>query len=156
MLSQNELGCKGCPVGAWKPHKRSSRFSRTRGEEVVSMKGSRGILALLAIVILVAAMPAWSQQPYSKVVSKSISPGRTQIRFESIVYSFTTQGTFSVEFESVDPARVRLTLKPIKPEYAPYPALYVQWESFGAVSLIVTGPSGDTYTLNTETGYAEK
>jgi hypothetical protein len=120
------------------------------------MKGSRGILALVAIAVLLTAMPVWSQDEYAKPINKSIGPGRTQIRFDDIVFNFTTQGTFSVRFESVGATRVKVTLKPIKPELAPYPMVYVQWETFNPVGLGVTGPDGNGYILDTETGYAEK
>jgi hypothetical protein len=48
---------------------------------------------------------------------------------------------------------VKLTLKPV--EAAQVTDIFIQWGAFPPQELSL-GAGGDSYTLNTETGYAEK
>jgi hypothetical protein len=61
-----------------------------------------------------------------------------------------------VRFEKIDRVHIRLNIKQIS-EVKPYESVFVEWGGFALQELNIDGsPNGDTFILNTETGYAEK
>jgi len=119
------------------------------------MRGKLGILALIVIGVLLASTAAWSQE-MALPLDKTIGSGITKVFFGGTLYTFSTQGSYTIHMETCDPQHVRLTLRPSKAMASPYPAVVVQWDTFGPQTLDVTQPAGNTFLLNTETGYAEK
>jgi hypothetical protein len=118
------------------------------------MKGSKWILALTMVAVFLAASPVWAQDQYSMPLDKIITTGRTPVKFQNIAYEFAVQGTYSVRFERVDSSHVRLFVRLIKPEVQPH--VSIQWGTFQQADLGSPGPEGDTFVINSETGYAEK
>jgi hypothetical protein len=118
------------------------------------MKGSKWILALATVAIFLAASPVWAQDQYAMPLDRIITTGHTPVKFQNIAYDFGVQGTFSIRLERLDSSHVKLTVKLIKPDVQPH--VTVQWGTFQQADLGAPGPAGDTFTLNSETGYAEK
>ena len=119
------------------------------------MKGSRAVLALAAVVIIMGAAALWAQDQYSMPVNKVMNAGRATVRFDPYVYTFVSDEVLSVTFEKLDAVRVKLTIKPLTvPE--PFEHVTVQWGSFQPVGLTLDSPGENSFILNTETGYAEK
>jgi hypothetical protein len=119
------------------------------------MRGSRAIMALAAIALVLGATALWAQDPLAIPLDRSISPGRTAVKYDTHIYTFVSESNFNVRFEKLDAKRVRLTVKPLA-QVAPMQEVSVQWGNFLAVSLTIDSSGGDTFILNTETGYAEK
>jgi hypothetical protein len=119
------------------------------------MKGSRAILALAALVLVLGATALCAQETYAMPLDRSINPGRTTVKYDTHVYNFVSESTFNVRFEKIDATRVRLTIKSAT-QVTPYEEVSLQWGNFLAVSLSIDSSGGDTFILNTETGYAEK
>ncbi len=119
------------------------------------MRGSRAILALAALAIVLSATPLWAQDTYALPLDRSINPGRTSIKYDAYIYTFFSESTFSVRFEKIDEKHVKLTIKPVT-QLTPYEDLTVQWGTFLAVTLPIDSSDGDSFILNSETGYAEK
>jgi hypothetical protein len=119
------------------------------------MRGSRAILALAALALVLSAAPLWAQETYAMPLERSINPGRTTVKYDTRIYSFVSESTFTVRFEKIDAKRVKLTVKPAT-QYTPHEEVSVQWGSFLAVTLLIDSSGGDTFILNSETGYAEK
>ncbi len=118
------------------------------------MRGSRAILALAVLVLILGASTLWAQGEYSMPLDRSIYPLRTAIKYDTQTYTFTCQSAYNVRFEKIDSKRVRLFIKPLASQPIPY-EVTIQWGNFPAITL-QTDPSGETFILNTETGYAEK
>jgi uncharacterized protein (DUF58 family) len=120
------------------------------------MRGSRAILALVALALVLGATTLWAQDPYAIPLDRSMKPGRTTITFDSRVYVFVSEISFSARFDKIDTERVRLTIKPVTTLPTPYYVVAVQWGNFPAVSLSIDSSGGNAFILDTETGYAEK
>lgn len=118
------------------------------------MRGSRAILALAALALLLGATTLWAQEPYAMPLDRTINPLRTAIKYDAFIYTFITESSYSVRFEKIDAKRVMLTLKPLT-TLTPVEEVTVQWGNFPVVTLSIDS-GGDTFILNTETGYAEK
>lgn len=120
------------------------------------MKGSRAIFALAAIVLILGASTVWAQGEYAKPLDKTISPGRATVKYDTCIYTFVSDNYLEVRFEKIDRTHVRLNVKQIN-EVKPYESVFVEWGGFALQELNIDGsPNGDTFILNTETGYAEK
>lgn len=121
------------------------------------MRGSRSIIALVILVLAFSAVSA-AAQDYAKPVNKTgsvalVIPPTGTVKYNTIAYFFTTELAISVRFESIDAARVKLSVKAI---VAQPTACVVQWQTYPPVELNL-GPDGTgSFILNTETGYAEK
>jgi len=118
------------------------------------MRGSTAILALAALVLVLGTTSLWAQDTYALPLDHSINPGRTPIKFDARIYTFISESTFTVHFEKVDAMRVKVTIKPVT-QVTPHEEVYVQWGNFLA-PLLIDSSGGDTFILNSETGYAEK
>jgi hypothetical protein len=119
------------------------------------MKGSRVVLALAALVLMLGSACLWAQDQNSVSVDKVLAAGRITVRFDTRVYSFTAETSLSVRFEKLDVAHVKLTVKPINTA-KPVVQATVQWDSFPPVGLELEASVPNSFILNTETGYAEK
>jgi hypothetical protein len=120
------------------------------------MRGSRAILALMALVLVLGATALWAQEPYALPLDRSIiNPGRTPVKFDTHIYTFISESTFTVRFEKIDSKRVKLTIKPVT-QVTPHEEVYVQWDNFQAAPLWIDSSGGNTFILHSETGYAEK
>ena len=119
------------------------------------MRGSTAILALAALVLILGATSLWAQDTYALPLDHSINPGRTLIKFDTRIYTFTSESTFTAHFEKIDATRVKVTIKPVN-QVAPHEEVYVQWGTFLAAPLLIDSSGGDTFILHSETGYAEK
>ena len=118
------------------------------------MRGRRVILALAALACVLCAETLWAQDPLAMPLDRSIVSGRTAVKYDTQIYTFMCESAYVVRFEKVDPKRVKLSIKPLIQQPIPY-EVFVQWGNFPAITL-QTDSSGDTFILNTETGYAEK
>jgi len=119
------------------------------------MRGSRAILALAALVLVLGATALWSQEPYSMPLDRSIIAGRTTVKYDTHIYVFVSENAHGVHFEKIDQKRVLLTIKPAT-QVTPHEEISLQWGNFLVVTLSLDSSGGDTFILNTETGYAEK
>jgi hypothetical protein len=119
------------------------------------MKGSRAILALVTLAIVLGAATSWAQQPYAMPLDRSINPVRTAIKYDISVYTFTCAKPYHVRFEKIDAKRVMLTIRPLD-LVTPNQEISLQWGNFPTVTLSIDSSGGDTFILNSETGYAEK
>ncbi|MDD4858083.1 MAG: hypothetical protein PHD74_08250 [Candidatus Krumholzibacteria bacterium] len=119
------------------------------------MKGSKAILALAALLVIIGASTLWAQNSYALMASKTISPSNPTVRFDKVLYSFTVDDCYSVCFAKLDGSHVKLAIKPLKVK--PLQIVTIQWGPFEPQSLdIDSSAGGDTFLIDTETGYAEK
>jgi hypothetical protein len=105
---------------------------------------------------MLLATIVFAEEQYGIPLNKSISPGRTAVKYEETIFQFNTQGNFQATFQRLDDQHVRVFVKPVEEENQPYSDIVLQWGSFPPVILSVGSPGGEGFTLNTETGYAEK
>jgi hypothetical protein len=120
------------------------------------MRGGTIMLALAALLLLFSVSPLRAQDPYYKPLDRTIGSGVSVIKFDDIAYRFTADASFSLRIERIDTNHIRVFIKPVKQEPRPYYEVGVQWGNFGGIVLDFTSPDGDSFTFNTETGYAEK
>lgn len=119
------------------------------------MRGSRAIIALAALVLVLGATALWSQEQCSMPFDRSINGGRSTVKYDNHIYVFVSETAHSVRFEKIDQRRVLLTIKPAT-RLIPREAISVQWDNFPALTLSLDLSGGETFILHTETGYAEK
>ena len=122
------------------------------------MKGCWRTTSLAVVLLLLVATTVSAQQEYAEALDKAISPGYSSVSFEGTVYRFFSSCDFVVTFESVDSEHVQLHVRPLfKPGgVLPYYALSVQWGSNPAALLLLDESGSGSFTLGSETGYAEK
>ncbi len=119
------------------------------------MRGSRAILALAALALILGATALWAQDPYAMPLDRAIDPGRTSIKYDNHIYTFIAESKLNVHLEKVDAKRVKLVIRPLT-QVTPYEEISLQWGSFSAIALSLDATGGGTFILNSETGYAEK
>ena len=119
------------------------------------MKGSRLILALAAVLLVLGASTLWAQVEYAIPLDKVVGAGRTSVKFDVNVYTFLANDVITVRFEKLDRLHVKLTVKPVV-AVSPYREISVQWSTLPPVGLTIGSSGENSFILNTETGYAEK
>jgi hypothetical protein len=119
------------------------------------MKGSTKIvLGALALIFLLSAVVS-AEEPYARPIVQIVKTGHTVVRFDRISYHFSSPVSISVTFEKIDDRYVELYVKPI--DYAiPTISVSLWWGDFPVNSLGLVEGGDNTWTLDTETGYAEK
>ena len=119
------------------------------------MRGSRAIIALAALALILSATMLWAQEPYGLPLDRSINPVRTTVKYDANIYTFFCQNPYNVRFEKIDANRVKLIVRPLD-KVTPHQEICLQWSSFPAVSLLIDTSGDNSFILDTETGYAEK
>jgi hypothetical protein len=119
------------------------------------MKGSRVVLVLAAVVIILGAPAIWAQEQYSTSITKVISPGRATVVCDTDVFTFQADEYLVVTFEKLSAARVKFTVARLVRCYQ-VEEISVHWGGYPPVGLLLGSSGGDSFILDTETGYAEK
>lgn len=119
------------------------------------MKGSTKIVlgALVLIFLLSAGVSAL--EDYARPVVQILKSGHDVVRFERIAYHFRTTVGVTVIFEKIDDRYVELVVKPID-FVLPIIDISLWWDDFPVNSLGLVAGGDNSWTLDTETGYAEK
>lgn len=119
------------------------------------MKGSTKIvLGVLVLIFLLSAF-ATARDEYARPVIKIIKVGHSVVRYDKIAYHFRSPVSITVTFDKIDDRYVELEVKPV--DYAiPTIAVSLWWEDFPTNSLGIESGGDNSWTLDTETGYAEK
>jgi hypothetical protein len=131
------------------------RIPPTRGERRFFMKGSLRGLSLVALLILILATIVVADE-YVMPVTKTVRTGSLTIRFDGINYQFNTDRIVTITLSKLDDRWVRCHIKPIGGGVLPFCEVSAQWNAFPPVSLPLGSGDGNDYSLDTETGYAEK
>ncbi len=119
------------------------------------MRGSRAILALAALVLVLGTTALYAQETYAMPLDRSINIGRTTVKYDNHIFVFISDKSHIVRFEEIDQKRVALTIKPAV-QVTPYEEISLQWGIFPAVTLALDESGWGSFILNSETGYAEK
>jgi len=119
------------------------------------MKGSTKIvLGALVLIFLLSAVVS-AKEEYARPVIKVLKVGHTIVRFDKIAYHFRSPTSITVTFERIDDRYVELVFKPV--DYAiPTMDVSLWWGDFPVNSLGLVDGGDNSWTLDTETGYAEK
>lgn len=121
------------------------------------VKGSKWILGIVAFALCLSfAVFAQDQYEYALPLEKTIGPGHVVVEYDKIAYNFYSDDEFFIRMERIDDGHVKLYVKPQKISVQIYCELSVQWGPFEPVTLQVNSSDGNSFTLGTETGYAEK
>jgi hypothetical protein len=119
------------------------------------MRGSKRVLVCVLTALLVTVSVA-AQNEYMMPLERNIKPGLIVIKYDDIAYRICSRTSLNLTFEKVNDRYVQLSARPIAgAPILPYYDFSIQWGDFPASILSFTPPGG-TYTLDTETGYAEK
>ena len=120
------------------------------------MKGSAKILlAALALIFLLTTI-AETQEIYALPVVKILKAGHSVVKYDKVLYHFKTPEEISVTFETIDDRYIELTVKQTDEIMLPYMEVNLWWEDFPVNTLILGAGGSNTWTLDSETGYAEK
>jgi hypothetical protein len=119
------------------------------------MKGSTKIvLGALVLIFLLSAVVS-AKEEYAIPVVKVLKVGHAVVRFDGIAYHFSSSTSISVTFDKIDDTHVELIIKTAD-YYIPTTTVGLWWEDFPINSLDLTAGGDNSWTLDTETGYAEK
>jgi hypothetical protein len=127
-----------------------------RPERRSLMKGSARVI-LLVLAVLIFTGSVWAQEENMLPVNKVARSGQTVIKYDGIAYRITSRITLRLTFNKIDDRYVQLKAQPIGgTDVQPFYEFTIQWGLFPANMLTFDSGDGGTYTLDTETGYAEK
>lgn len=123
------------------------------------MRSVMKVFALLAVSSILFTASVLAQDEVMLPVGKTapvakIAPPTASVKYEAIVYTFRTNVSLNVAFESVSPTVVKVSVKALSP--LPYYDVSVQWSFFPPCPIDLGSEGTGTLILNTETGYAEK
>ena len=119
------------------------------------MKGSTRILLGALVLIFILSAFAAAREEYARPIVKIVKVGHSVVRYDRISYHFRSTVSLSVTFDKIDDRYVELELKPV--DFAvPTIAVSLWWGDFPVNSLDLEQGGSNTWTLDTETGYAEK
>ena len=119
------------------------------------MRGSTKIVLGALVLIFVLSAFATAADRYARPIVEILKIGHTVVRFNSISYHFRSPVDLTVTFEKIDERYVELEVKPI--DYSiPTIDVSLWWDGFPVNSLGIEQGGDNTWTLDTETGYAEK
>ncbi len=119
------------------------------------MKGSMKIvLGALALIFLLSTIAA-ARDIYALPIVKIVKTGHTDIKFDKILYHFSSPVSLTVTFDKIDDRFVEIEVKPTD-FLTPTIAVSLWWGDFPVNSLGLEAGGDNTWTLDTETGYAEK
>ena len=119
------------------------------------MKGSTKIVLGALVLIFLLSAVASGMEEYARPVVRILKVGHTVIRYDKIAYHFRSPVSISVTFDKIDDRYVELTIKPVD-FVIPTIDLSLWWDNFPVNSLGLVEGGDNSWTLDTETGYAEK
>lgn len=119
------------------------------------MKGSTKIVLGVLVLIFVLSTFATASDYYARPVIRILKVGHTVIRYDNIAYHFRSPISIVVTFDKIDDRYVELEVKPIDIAI-PTIGVSLWWEDFPVNSLGIEAGGDNSWTLDTETGYAEK
>jgi len=121
------------------------------------MRGSTKIVlgALVFIVLMSGVVTAKDEYSIAIPIVKILKIGHTVVRYEGISYHFSSPTTINVTLEKTDDTHVELCIKPVD-TYVPTMTVGLWWGDFPVNSLELGMGGDNSWTLDTETGYAEK
>ena len=119
------------------------------------MKGSMKVLLSALALILLLSTVATARDIYARPIVKLVKTGYTTIKFDKINYYFSSPVSLTVTFDKIDDRFVEIEIKPV--DYpTPTIAVSLWWGDFPVNSLGLEAGGDNSWTLDTETGYAEK
>jgi hypothetical protein len=120
------------------------------------MKGSMKIvLGALALILLLSTLASAKEEVYAIPIVKIVKTGYSVIRYDKVLYYFSSPVSLSVTFDKIDDRYVEVVVKPID-FLTPTIAVSLWWGDFPVNSLGLEAGGDNSWTLDTETGYAEK
>ena len=121
------------------------------------MRGSTKIVLGVIVFILLLGGAVTAKDDYSIAIPivKIVKIGHTVVRYEGISYHFSSPVTLNVTLDKIDDTHVELDIKTVD-TYVPTMSIGLWWGDFPINSLELEMGGDNTWTLDTETGYAEK
>jgi hypothetical protein len=121
------------------------------------MKGSTKIVlgALVLILLLGGVVTAKDEYSIAIPIVKIVKIGHTVVRYDGISYHFSSPVALNVTLDKVDDTHVELYIKTVD-TYIPTMTVGLWWDDFPINSLELDMGGENSWTLDTETGYAEK
>lgn len=120
------------------------------------MRGSARILLAASVLIILLGVVVEASEEYALPVVKILKTGHSVVKYEGISYHFKTPEPIVVTLEAVDDQHVELVIKQTSEIMLPYMVVSLWWDDF-PVNTLAIGMGGDnSWTLDSETGYAEK
>lgn len=119
------------------------------------MKGRARILLGVVALILLCCSFLSAQKIYSiPTLEKLLRPGQTVVKYDRIAYNFYNNDPIVVTFTKLDDRFVDLKIEPTLP--VPTTVVVLWWGDFPFNTLTVETGGDNSWTLDSETGYAEK
>jgi hypothetical protein len=123
-------------------------------DEEVSMKGRARILLFVMVLIMAWSAVSAGQRIFQMELDKLLRPGLSIVKYNRTAYHFYNNDPVAITMTSLDDRYVELKMDLIGPVPTTIVTLY--WDSYPINSLSVEAGGNNTWTLDSETGYAEK
>ena len=118
------------------------------------MKGRARILLCVVALVLILSVLAESQVIYRVPLDRLLRPGASVVKYDRTAYHFYNNEPITITLTKLDSRYTELKIDIIGPVPTTIVSLY--WDSSFINMLGVESGGDNTWTLDSETGYAEK
>ena len=118
------------------------------------MKGRARILLCVVALVFIWGVFSAGQKVYQVPLEKLLRPGETRVRYDRTAYYFSNNEPVAITLTKLDDRYTELKMDVVGP--VPTTIVNLWWDSFPFNSLTIDSGGDNTWTLDSETGYAEK
>lgn len=119
------------------------------------MKGrARILLCAVALVLIVSTLSAGQKIFQLPTIEKLLRPGLTTVKYDRTAYNFYNNEPITITLNKLDDRYTELKVDIVGP--VPTTIVTLNWDYFPFNTLTVGSGGDNTWTLDSETGYAEK
>ena len=119
------------------------------------MKGrARILLCVLALVLICSALSAGQKIYQLPTMEKLLRPGSSTVKYDRTAYCFYNNEPIAITFTKLNDQYTELKVEVVGP--VPTTIVTLWWDAYPFNTLTVDSGGDNTWTLDSETGYAEK
>ncbi len=119
------------------------------------MKGrARILLCVVALVLIWTSLSAGQKIYELPTIEKLLRPGSTVVKYNRTAYNFYNNEPIAITLTKLDDRYTELKVDLVTP--VPTAIVTLGWDYFPFNTLTITSGGDNTWTLDSETGYAEK
>ena len=118
------------------------------------MKGRARILLCVVALVFIWSVFVAGHKVHKMPLEKLLRPGETTVKYCRTAYHFCNDERIAITLTKLDDRYTELKMEVVGPVPTTIVTLY--WDSYPFNSLTVGSGGDNTWTLDSETGYAEK
>ena len=118
------------------------------------MKGRARILLCVVALVFIWSGLALGHRIFLPTMDKLLRPGLSTVRYDRTAYHFYNNEPIAITLTKLDDRFTELKMDVVGP--LPTTIVILYWDSFMFNALTIDSGGDNTWTLDSETGYAEK